>query len=105
MAPEQIVQILKYILLIIVAIMMGLGIAYAIMWAKNKSAENEKTASNSKNKAEGTPTKTTINGYEKQSIFNFMEFDSVDDNMIIQKDGTRFLMIIELSFLGSQEIL
>jgi len=95
MAPEQIVQILKYILLIIVAIMMGLGIAYAIMWAKNKSAENEKTASNSKNKAEGTPTKTTINGYEKQSIFNFMEFDSVDDNMIIQKDGTRFLMIIE----------
>lgn len=32
--------------------------------------------------------------YTKDSIFNFMEFDKVEDNMIIQKNRTRYLMVI-----------
>ena len=34
-------------------------------------------------------------GYSKQSIFNFMEFDDVKDNMIIQKNGKRYIMVVE----------
>jgi hypothetical protein len=34
-------------------------------------------------------------GYNKQSIFEFMEFDQIDDNMIIQKDSKRYLMVLE----------
>lgn len=30
----------------------------------------------------------------KQSVFKFMEFDNVEDSMIIQKKGNRFLMVI-----------
>ena len=33
--------------------------------------------------------------YNKQSIFSFMDFDKVEDNMIIRKNGNKFLMIIE----------
>ena len=33
--------------------------------------------------------------YNKQSIFDFMEFDRIEDNMIIQKNEQRFLMVIE----------
>ena len=33
--------------------------------------------------------------YSKQSIFKFMNFDKVDDNMIIQNKGKRYLMVIE----------
>lgn len=33
--------------------------------------------------------------YSKQSIFKFMEFDTISDNMIVQKNGKRFLMVIE----------
>lgn len=33
--------------------------------------------------------------YTKQSIMDFMEFEKVEDNMIIQKKGKRFLMVIE----------
>ena len=33
--------------------------------------------------------------YTKDSIFNFMEFDKVEDNMIVQKGGKKFLMAIE----------
>lgn len=35
------------------------------------------------------------NEFNKQSIFKFMEFDNIVDNMIIQKDGKKFLMVIE----------
>lgn len=34
-------------------------------------------------------------GYNKQSIFDFMEFDRIEDNMIIQKDKVKYIMVIE----------
>ena len=33
--------------------------------------------------------------YNKQSIFDFMEFDTIEDNMIIRKNGNRYIMVIE----------
>ena len=33
--------------------------------------------------------------YTKQSIFDFMEFDTIEDNMIIQKELKKYIMIIE----------
>lgn len=94
MAADQIVQILKYILIIIVILVFALAVVGLIMWAKNKEKNNkkvEKQEGQEKNTFQGS----SKNGIEKQSIFNFMEFDEVDDNMIIQKNGTRFLMVIE----------
>ena len=34
-------------------------------------------------------------GYNKQSISKFMEFDKVEDNMIVQKNGNKYLMVVE----------
>jgi len=51
---------------------------------------------NSKSKEETSTTQSANTGLQnKQSIFKFMEFDEVTDNMIIQKNHTRFLMVIE----------
>ena len=33
--------------------------------------------------------------YTKESIFDFMEFDDIEDNMIVQKDEKRYVMVIE----------
>lgn len=33
--------------------------------------------------------------YSLQSIFNFMEFDKIEDNMIVQKKGKKFLMVVK----------
>ena len=33
--------------------------------------------------------------YSVQSIFNFMEFDKIEDNMIVQKKGKKFLMVVK----------
>lgn len=92
MSAEEIIEILKYVLLILVVLIMSLGMVYFIIWIKNRSKQSPRIVKNSKEKNETAKTTTAI---DKQSIFNFMEFDTVDDNMIIQKDGTRFLMVIE----------
>lgn len=93
MEPEQTIEILKYALLIILVLIMSLGMVYLIIWIKNKSKQNENSLNTQKEKAPTVKGSTT--GLDRQSIFNFMEFDTVDDNMIIQKDGSRFLMVIE----------
>lgn len=93
MSAEEIIEILKYVLLILVVLIISLGMVYFIIWLKNRSKENQKTIKAPKEK--NATAKVSTTGIDKQSIFNFMEFDTVDDNMIIQKDGTRFLMVIE----------
>ena len=38
--------------------------------------------------------KNSVNAQNKQSIFNFMEFDNIEDNMIVQRNENRYLMVI-----------
>lgn len=60
---------------------------------------DEKNVQDKANKKESSDkdkkTKLSTGNYNKQSILNFMEFDKVEDNMIIQKNGDRYLMVIE----------
>ncbi len=89
-------EILFSILVIMVAVLVVLIIIYLVL--KRKSSGKEMVA---KKKVEDTKIKKEIKSmksipeYNKQSIFDFMEFDSVQDNMIIQKNGKRYIMAIE----------
>ena len=49
----------------------------------------------SSNTAKTAQSRTNPITYNKQSIFSFMEFDKIQDNMIIRKNGNKFLMVIE----------
>lgn len=93
LSTEQGIQILIYVLVAIVMLIFVLLIIGCVIWATNRKKQGE-TENSEKIKNEKI-SDATKNGADKQSIFNFMEFDTVDDNMIIQKDGTRFLMVIE----------
>lgn len=42
-----------------------------------------------------TKQKETQGQYTKLSVFDFMEFDNIRDNMIVQNNGTKYLMVIE----------
>lgn len=57
--------------------------------AKRKAEEEENTSS-----SVGAATKVATE-YTKKSIFKFMQFDKIEDNMIIQDNGQRYLMVIE----------
>jgi len=84
----ELVNILVLVLIPIMFVIMAL-IGYLIFaYFRNKN--------NSKSKEETSTTQSANTGLQnKQSIFKFMEFDEVTDNMIIQKNHTRFLMVIE----------
>ena len=56
----------------------------------------EKRKSKEKKGMEEQEEKSTIQqNYSEQSIFNFMEFDKIEDNMIIQNKGKKFLMVVK----------
>ena len=83
----ELVNILIYVLIPIVFIIFGL-VGYVIyVYFKNKNQNKGQRSDNNSNINTGMSN--------KQSIFNFMEFDEITDNMIIQKNNTRFLMVIE----------
>lgn len=88
---------LLYILTFAVIGMFALIVVLLLVWWSIKIKQNQKQSNKneSEEKEKNTTISTTKNGYERQSILNFMEFDTIDDNMIIQKNGTKFLMVIE----------
>lgn len=57
---------------------------------KSDMLGNNKNDDKDKNKTTGE-----YKQYNKQSIYDFMEFDKIEDNMIIQKNGKRYLMVVE----------
>ena len=94
MQTNTISTILSIVLIVLIGILMILSIVFLLLKSKeNKKNKDAKKTRENKNIKERENKKT--NTYNKQSIFDFMEFDSVTDNMIIQKDGKRYIMIVE----------
>ena len=97
MDENVITNILSMILWIMIPICVILLFIYIILQVKSRTANNPKTKETNINKeekiTEKNDTKTVT--LSRKSVFDFMEFDKVEDNMIIQKEGKRFLMVIE----------
>lgn len=86
----QAIQMLIYLLIPIVIAVFGLIAFLVYLYIKEKAPKDKAKIEDKKE------NKEDINSSNKQSIFNFMEFDDIEDNMIIQKNETRFLMVVEL---------
>lgn len=82
-------EVLTVILIFLIMAIIGLALLYWYMSYKDKKKieEEEKITS-------GTSTKVAVQ-YTKKSIFKFMQFDKIEDNMIVQDNGQRYLMVIE----------
>jgi len=90
------VSILTVILIIVCTIMIVLFCILAFVYLNMKKKESEEK----KGKAEIEDSKSQaksnkIKQYTVDSIFNFMEFDKIEDNMIVQKNGSKYVMVIE----------
>ncbi len=88
-STTQLIRLLIYILIPIVIAVFGLITFLVYIRFKEKKEQRDEQEEGIKT------TPKTSNVQNKQSIFNFMEFDTVRDNMIIQKKGTRYLMVVE----------
>ena len=83
---------LESLFYILIAIMMALFIALAVVFINMKI--KEKQAKEEESETAGKKNKR-IKNFNVDSVFNFMEFDKVEDNMIVQKGGKRYIMVIE----------
>lgn len=85
--PDQLVSMLTIIAIILVVVIFVLIAVWIFIVAKEKKKENKEQSE----EKETSKNKVT---YNMNSIFDFMEFEKIEDNMIIQKKG-KFLMVIE----------
>lgn len=83
------------ILLVFMLILLGiLVIVYFVLRSKTKNKEKKKNIAKEEQSVK-VKSPQIESGYSKQSIFDFMEFDDVKDNMIVQKNGKRYVMVVE----------
>ena len=95
MSNDTLSQILVLVLGVMIFILMILLITFLILKVKISKKEKVPVKKEENNKEKNkSNTKTSIT-YNKQSIMDFMEFEGVEDNMIIQKNGRRYLMVVE----------
>ncbi len=64
-------------------------IIWYLSYKDKKSSEEEEKAT-----VQGSTTKVATE-YTQKSIFKFMQFDKIEDNMIVQDKGQKYLMVIE----------
>lgn len=88
-------DVLSIALYIMLGVMFVLLIALAFV-AINMQLKKKKEEESAKQENNNAPiAKTKSKTFTINSIFDFMEFDKVEDNMIIQKNGTRYVMVVE----------
>ena len=90
MTNNEIASLLMIILGIMITILIVLVCVYFFIRFKTKkktTTDNSNTNINGKTKVQQI--------YNVQSIFNFMEFDKIEDNMIVQKNGKKYLMVVK----------
>jgi len=86
----DITQLLNTVLVVLVCIIVVLILIYFTM-----SLKKPKSNSVEKNEEAGERKEKKTASYTKLSVFDFMQFDKIEDNMIVQDGGKRYLMAVE----------
>lgn len=85
------VRILFMLLIFAVFVLMVLVAIFLIRKVMEKNKSNSAISSGSTLSKNGSVSKD----YNIQSVFDFMEFEGIEDNMIVQKKGKKYLMVVE----------
>ena len=96
------IEMLNLIMIGIIGVMGLLSLLVVFIIIRMRIKENERNAENSSKIIGGQSNNQvkkinliTRDGKEIDSIYKFMEFDSITDNMIIRKNREQFVMVIE----------
>lgn len=92
-SSENLTSALTMLLIFMIVVLVALVIVYFVIFFKKRKKEKESEIQNSNETK--SDVRKIAKEYTKQSIFKFMEFDKIEDNMIIQKNGARYLMVVE----------
>lgn len=98
MGSQSLTQLLTIFLAISIIILFVLIIVFVILTLKKKEQEKaSKKESEIKSKQEVKTPSNIIQTkmYTTENVKKFMDFDEIKDNMIIQKDGKRLVMVVQ----------
>lgn len=87
------INAITLILVVILVVMLLLLGIFCILYFKSRN-KKEKEIKSSKTSS-GKDTSKSSKNYTVQSVFDFMEFDTVEDNMICTKNGGKYIMVVE----------
>ena len=97
MANQQInnyATILGIIIVVIVILLIALVVVYFMSRNKKEKKQNGTSDFSSPEEAKAKTT-SKVKTFAVESVIDFMEFEKVEDNMIIGKNGTKYLMVVE----------
>lgn len=89
---ESTIDIIISVLLIIGGIVIGVIFFWLYQDGKDSRAGTQLEANSKKSNASNVPQKVD---YPREDVQKFMEFDKIEDDMIIQEKGNRFVMAIK----------
>ena len=97
---NEISKILMVVLILMIMLLAVFSVILLVLQMKahkrNNGIKKRPQVKEEKGKGKkGENDKQVNTSYTKKSIFDFMEFNGVEDNMIVQKDGKRYIMVIE----------
>lgn len=95
MENNQLINSLTIVLGIMISILFILCLVFVVLKIKEAKPRNKRNDDKEKNKEMKKNSTSISQSYNKESIFKFMEFDRIDNNMIVQKEGKRYVMVIE----------
>lgn len=88
---NNLVTILTIVIVVIVILLAILAFVYFRSNTKKKQKEERIEKDSVAKEDKNSKVKT----FTVESVMDFMEFDRIEDNMIIEKDGQKFIMVIE----------
>ena len=91
MNESQITNLLTILLTVFIVILFILIFLFMVISIKNKKMKKEDKVPTENKRQEGTK-KTAVSS---RNIYDFMEFEDVQDNMIIQKENFKYIMVVE----------
>lgn len=97
---NEISKILMVVLILMIMLLAVFSVILLVLQMKahkrNNGIKKRPQVKEEKGKGKKDENDKQVNtSYTKKSIFDFMEFNGVEDNMIVQKDGKRYIMVIE----------
>ena len=89
-------NMVEMLTMVAVVLFMIIAILLVVYWYMKRKEKTEKEETKNKTTTDTSKTKENAkqSQYTKLSVFDFMEFDKIEDNMIVQNGGSRYLMVI-----------
>lgn len=88
------INTLTTLLITIVCVVFVLIVVLAVIYFAS-NAKKQKKDTPIKEEKTNEPKGATSKTFAVESVMNFMEFDKIEDNMIVQKDGNKYIMVVE----------